>query len=408
MLDRIFAHIEASQDYLVELQRQLVAIPALGPRNGGDGEKEKADWFKGHLTSLGFTDIIEMNAPDSDVSCGYRPNLAVILPGIDTTQTFWIISHLDIVPPGDLSLWNANPYELQVNGDIITGRGVEDNHQGLVSSMMLAKALLDLDITPSMNLGLMFVADEETGSHKGLSYIAKHHADIFSENDLILVPDFGESSGELVEIAEKSMMWLRVIVDGKQCHASTPEQGVNTLVAASDLIMKTRKLYDIYDNSNSLFCPAHSTFEATMKEANVANINTLPGRDVFYVDCRIMAEYDLDEVLETFQGMGREVEQSWGVRVRFETVQREQAAPPTEEESPIVQATIKAIKAVYGNAPRPVGVGGGTVAAFLRRKGLPVVVWATLDHQAHQPNETSSIAHTVGDAKVMALVLMNN
>ncbi len=407
MLNKIFSHIETSRDYLVELQRSLVAIPALGPLNGGPGEKDKADWLKKHLVSQGHSKVIEMNAPDNSVPCGYRPNLAITIPGTDNSHTFWIISHLDVVPPGDLELWDSDPYELQVAGDTVIGRGVEDNHQGLVSSMLLANALREQKITPAINLGLIFVADEETGSKYGLGYIMDKHADMFSKDDLFLVPDFGEDTGEMVEIAEKSMFWLKVIVTGKQCHASTPEMGINSLVAASDLILKTRELYTIYDQKNDLFSPPCSTFEPTKKEANVENINTLPGRDVFYLDCRVLAEYELEDILTTIKEWARDVEKKWGVSISFETIQRENAAPATAPDSPIALAMIRAIRDIYKNNPRPVGVGGGTVAAFLRRKGLPAVVWATLDHQAHQPNETSSIANTIGDAKVMASVLMN-
>lgn len=405
--ETLFAHIDDSREYLTELQRSLVSIPALGPRNGGDGERDKADWLKGHLASLGLGKVVELNAPDADVSCGYRPNLAVKLPGADTSRTLWIISHLDVVPPGDRSLWDNDPYTLEVRGDDLIGRGVEDNHQGLVSSLLVARALLAEGVVPPVNLGLMFVADEETGSSKGLGYVADNHADVFGPDDVFLVPDFGEPTGELVEVAEKSMLWIKVTVRGKQCHASTPEQGVNSLVAAADLIMRTRKLYDIFDASNDLFAPPHSTFEATMKEANVENVNTLPGRDVFYIDCRVLADYDLDEVLARLAAMGEEVEREHGVRIEYETVQREQAAPATDQNAPIVTSLMSAIRSVYANEPRPVGVGGGTVAAFLRKKGFPTVVWATLNHQAHQPGETSSIANTLGDAKVMALVLLD-
>jgi succinyl-diaminopimelate desuccinylase len=342
------------------------------------------------------------------VPCGHRPNLALRIPGKDTSRTFWIIAHLDVVPPGDLSLWNSAPYELVVDGDEITGRGVEDNQQGLVSGLLAARALLACGAVPAVNLGLMFVADEETGSEFGLGYLMENHLDFFGKDDVFLVPDFGEPSGEMVEIAEKSMFWLKIIVEGRQCHASTPEQGVNSLTACADMILKTRKLYDLYPRTDELFAPPHSTFEATMKEANVQNVNTLPGRDVFYLDSRVLPGYDLDEVLGTIRSMGDEVEHTWGVKVRFETVQREEAAPPTEADSPFVLRLMRHIRDICGNNPRPVGVGGGTVAAFLRRKGFPAVVWSTLNHNAHQPNETSSIAFTMRDAKVMAAMLLED
>ena len=54
---------------------------------------------------------------------------------------------------------------------------------------------------------------------------------------------------------------------------------------------------------------------------------------------------------------------------------------------------------------KPAGVGGGTVAAFLRRQGRDAAVWGTMMHNAHQPNEQAKISTQVKDAKVMARVL---
>ncbi len=407
MLQAIFKNIDSSRDYLIDVQRALVSIPALSPQNNGQGEKEKASWLKKHLEELGFQDIREFRAPDTEAPCGYRPNLVALLPGKDTQRTFWIISHIDVVPPGDLSLWTSDPYTLQVTGDTLTGRGVEDNHQGLLSSLLVAKALLENALPPTVNLGLLLVADEETGSHFGLEYITENHFDLFAEQDLVLVPDYGSPTGDEIEIAEKSMCWLKITVLGQQCHASTPQQGNNSLTAAADFILKLRKLYEIYNRENQLFTPPYSTFEATKKEANVENVNTIPGKDIFYLDCRVLPEYNLHEVLEQMASMSLEIEKKWDVHISIEPIQFEQAAPATPLDAPIVTAMMQAVHAVYQNTPRPVGIGGGTVAALLRKKGLPAVVWSCLEHTAHQPNEQSSITRTINDAKVMASALMH-
>jgi succinyl-diaminopimelate desuccinylase len=407
MLDRVQSFLDTQRETVIDLQRRLTAVPALGPDNGGPGEREKADLLKHLLAGLGLPEPREINAPDSRVPCGHRPNLAVILPGTDTSRTFWIISHLDIVPPGDLGLWRTDPYRLAVDGDLIYGRGVEDNQQATVSSLLVAKALTDAGLTPPVNYGLLFVADEETGSKYGLDYVAAHAGWLFAPDDLFLVPDFGLPTSEMVEIAEKSMLWLKIIVSGRQCHASTPEQGINSLAAAALFILKIPRLHERFDAKNPLFHPANSTFEPTKKEANVDNINTIPGRDVFYVDCRVLPEYPLDEVLAAIRALGREVEATCGVTIDYEVIQQEQAAPATSEDAPIVRRLMPAIREVYaGSNPRPMGIGGGTVAAYLRRRGYPAAVWATLEHNAHQPNERSSIGKTIGDAKVMARALL--
>ncbi|MGE4551810.1 MAG: M20 family metallo-hydrolase [Desulfovibrionaceae bacterium] len=407
MPNPILTHIAGDADAVVRLQTELVAIPALGPRNGGQGEVEKIEHLKTILAGMGVADVREFRAPDPDVACGYRPSLAAVLPGRNPDRTLWVIAHVDVVPPGDPTLWKTDPWTLVRDGDRLYGRGVEDNHQGLVSALLTARALLATGTTPDLNYGMLFAADEETGSHLGLAWLLREHPDLFGPDDLILVPDSGEPSGEMVEVAEKSMLWVKFTVTGKQCHGSTPDQGVNSLVAASDFILRVRTLSHIFEAQDPIFTPARSTFEPTMKEANVANVNTIPGKDVFYVDCRILPEYDPEEVLAAFDALGRGVEREHGVSVAREVVQREDAAPPTPVDAEIVQRTMAAVRAVYGNEPRPAGIGGGTVAAMLRRAGHPAVVWSRLLNNAHQPNESSSIAFTLGDAQVMALMLFD-
>lgn len=403
----LLEHIDTLEAAVVDLQRLLVSIPALGPTNGGDGEKAKADAVIQWARAVGFQDIEEVNVPDDRVPSGYRPNLVLRIPGEDTGRTFWIISHLDIVPPGDFSLWEGDPYELIVRDGYVIGRGVEDNHQGVVASLILGKAMLDTGRKPPMNLGVLLVADEETGSAHGLDYVARNRPEFFGPDDLILVPDFGEADSGMVEVAEKSLCWLKFAISGKQCHASTPQLGVNTFTATAALVLRLRELYNLYNDRDELFDPPFSTFESTKKEANVPNVNTIPGYDVFYLDCRIMPHYNVDDILETIRGMMREIEKQYGVHIVMEEDHREDAAPATDPDSPIVQRIIAGIRHVYGTEAKPTGIGGGTVAAYLRRKNLPAVVWGTWVPNAHQPNERSLISTNLGDAKVMAWVLFD-
>ena len=51
-----------------------------------------------------------------------------------------------------------------MDGDRLIGRGTEDDHHGIVTSLMAVKAFLDLGITPARTVGLALVSDEETGS----------------------------------------------------------------------------------------------------------------------------------------------------------------------------------------------------------------------------------------------------
>lgn len=407
-LENVLNGLARRDQDVIELQSKLVSLKAIGTQNGGRGEWLKAAFLLDFFRSSKLVDVADIaiySATDSLADRGERPNIALRLPGQDNNRTLWVISHMDVTPPGDLALWHTDPFCLHVDGDLLFGRGVEDNHQGLVGSLLVALELLGQNTLPPISYGLMFVADEETGSRYGLIDVLDRHPEILGPNDLFLVPDFGTPDSKTVEVAEKGMLSLKITLTGKQCHAATPDEGLNSLVAAADFILQAQDLEQLFDKKNPIFSPPCSTFAPTKKEANVENINTIPGRDVFYVDCRVLPEYDLDEILRAFKEIGIKIQNKHKTTVNIEIVQNVPAARPTSPEHPLTLALIESIKDEYEVLAKPIGIGGRTVADILRARGFPAVVWGTWRPSAHQPNEYSSIRDTLKDAAVMARLL---
>jgi succinyl-diaminopimelate desuccinylase len=400
--EKIFKQIEGYRHELIELQTALTSRIALGPDNGGSGEHEKTLFIKELLAALTPDLLEELNAPDERAQDGYRPNLIAKWGSAQPGPTVWVLSHSDIVPPGDLSLWDGDPYKVQVKEDRIIGRGVEDNQHGFVSAYLALKAVLDTGQNLARPVGLVIVADEETGSDYGLSYLLKHHPEFFKETDLIIVPDGGNEDGTMIEIAEKSMLWVKFTVTGRQCHASTPHKGKNSLIGAARLIVALGKLKDQFDQSDDLFRPRISTFAPTKIEANVPNVNTIPGRDVFYVDCRILPQIAVDDIIAACKKVGEEIAAALGLDIQVAPTYRQDATHPTPSDAPVVKALAGAIKKVTGKDAKPMGIGGGTVAAFFRQAGLPAAVWSTVADSAHQPNEYCLISNVLTDAKIFA------
>lgn len=406
MFNKLSEKIDGYKQSVIDIQKMLVSIPALSPENDGDGEDEKVAALMDYLKKEGFPEPENYPAPDERVSSGKRPNIVYKIKGEDSSKTIWIMAHTDVVPAGERSLWNSEPFELKVEGDKLIGRGVEDNHQGLTASYLTAKAFIETGLKPKYDLGLLFVADEEVGSNYGIGYLLKN-PDLFNKDDLILVPDSGEETGASVEVAEKSIIWIKIKTKGKQCHASRPDQGINAFKAASNLAVRLDDLYKEFDASDELFEPAISTFEPTKKDPNVPNVNTIPGDDVFYVDCRVLPEYKLKDVEDKIREWADEIEKKFKVKIEVSHSQRVEAASPTPVDSPVVKALSAGIKAVYDVEPKPIGIGGGTVAALFRRAGYNAAVWAKIFESAHQPNEYALISNIIGDAKVFAHVCVN-
>lgn len=399
--ERISRKIDSLRDEMVNLQIKLCAVPAIAPSSGGEGEVKKAEILLDFLKTNRINQVRVIKAPDLDAPDGYRPNILALIEGKNPSKTIWIMTHIDIVPPGEIAQWEGDPYRAWVKEGKIFGRGVEDNQQDMVASLFAAKAFLDDNIKPTHNIGIALVADEETGSRKGIGYVLGN-TKAFQKKDLIIVPDAGNKTGTLIEVAEKGILWLKFKTVGKQAHASTPQKGTNSYKAACYLVVELDKLYKTFKKRNHLFEPPISTFEPTKKEPNVPNINTIPGEDVFYLDCRLLPESSIEEVEKQMKEIIKKIEAQFKVKIILEEEQRAPAAPPTSAKAPVVLALRQAIKDVYHEEAKPKGIGGGTVAALFRRMGFQAACWSRIDETAHQPNEYCLIENMTGDAKVFA------
>lgn len=398
-------YLDNAEAGVIELQTLLTSIPALAPESGGDGEWKKTEALEAWLRKRGITEIEHHDAPDDRVSAKKRPNIVVTIRGKEPGKRLWIMAHTDVVPEGDRSLWDTEPFEAVVKDGKIFGRGVEDNQQGLVSSVFAALALIENGIVPQHDVKLLFVADEEFGSVFGIQWLLANRQ-LFKPDDLIVVPDSGSSDGSEIEVAEKNVCWLKLISLGKQCHASRPDDGANAFLANCDLALRLNAMErDVFNAKDPIFVPDRTTITPTKKDANVPNINTVPAHDVFYVDMRILPQYSVDEVLSEASKRAREVESIYGVTVTVEVVQRNDS-PPTAVDAPVVLLLKEAIKASYGIEGKAIGVGGGTVAAYLRSAGFPCVVWSRQDETMHAPNEYTRIDNIIGDAKVFARLMV--
>jgi len=406
---RVSEWLEEHVEEMVELQASLTSFPAISPDCGGEGEWEKGWLLECYLAEHGIAPAEHYDAPDERVLEGNRPNFLLRLPGPSGRPRLWIMSHLDVVPPGERAAdgtwsgWLSDPFTLRRDGDRLIGRGVEDNQQAIVSSVFAARAVLECGLEPARPVALLFVSDEERGSEYGLRYLLREHRDLFSPQDIIVVPDGGNRDGSMIEVAEKSVLWLRFRVVGKQSHGSMPHLGCNAFRAAARLVAALDEgLHARFDAPDELYLPPGSTFEPTMHGSNVPNVNTIPGEEEFCFDCRILPQFDLDEVLDYIRSEMQRVDAEVGTHSELTVMNRLDAPPPTPADAPAVRMLREAVRQVYGVEGRPMGIGGSTVAAFFRQAGYPAVVWSRTEMSAHQVNEYCLVSNMVGDAKVFA------
>jgi len=406
-LEYVLESIDNDRSSIIETLSKLISIPAIAPELEGSGEWEKAAYIEQRLDGLGIKDIIRYNSPDDRVKSKARPNLAAMIEGRSRKGRLVLIAHMDVVPPGDRSLWISDPFTAVVKEGRIYGRGTEDNGQSLTALIHAAAGITRTKSVPEHDIALVFVSDEEVTSEHGIGYLIEKG--FFRPDDIILVLDHGTPDGRLIEVSEKSILWVKVTTTGQQAHASMPDMGNNALRAGMQFGCRADEaLHSRFDLEDSIFDRPYSTFEPTKKEANVPNINTVPGEDVFYMDCRLLPTYKTADVMEALEEVAAEVASETGVHIQLEAMDVEEAAPPTPKDAPVVKLLTEAVDAIYHNEPYAGGIGGGTCAALLRKAGLKAAVWETVDNMAHSANEYAVVNNLIGDCKVLAALMLGS
>ena len=408
-LSRILNDLSGQRAEVIAIQRELVSRPALNPEDGGEGEDAKARWIEDWLVKKGLPHALRIDAPDERVPAKVRPNLIIRYPGA-SERTLWLVGHLDTSPPGALNLWTGSPWALRTEGDTVYGRGVEDNHQAITSGLVLLDSLARNRVAPPLSFGLVLTSCEKHHYLRkyGIDAVLQARPELFKPGDLIVVNDYGNAKGSIVEVAEKGSLWLRITVTGRQSHAALTHQGINALDAGANLIVDLRTLHGRFPREDALFTPPVSTFAVTKPESLTASVNQIPGEFIFHLDCRLLPPYTPELVMTAVRELADAAEKRDAVRIQIEQVQSIPAVPGTAPDAPVVKALRRAVRAQLGVESFPMGMGGVTLAAELRARGLPVVVWAKADSKGQEANESISITALQDTAKVFARMLFDS
>src|SRR5271157_2776933 len=85
---------------------RMIAIRAISPESGGEGEAKRADFLEEILRGWGlrpkryeYTDNLGVKRPNLVVKYGNRK------------RTLWLMAHTDTVSEGDRGLWKTDPFK---------------------------------------------------------------------------------------------------------------------------------------------------------------------------------------------------------------------------------------------------------------------------------------------------------
>ncbi|TVR35643.1 MAG: dipeptidase [Nitriliruptor sp.] len=142
---------------LVEELKTLVRIPSIATE-GFPAEPlfEAHDLLVTWLQAAGVTDIERLEIPDKTA-----PVIIATVPGPPGSPTVLLYTHYDVVPAGELDLWDTDPFDPVERDGAIYGRGTSDSKANIVS---ILGALRLFDGHPPVTVKIVLEGQEEFGS----------------------------------------------------------------------------------------------------------------------------------------------------------------------------------------------------------------------------------------------------
>ena len=290
-----------------------------------------------------------------------------------------IVGHHDTVFP--LGALAVRPFA--VNDGKATGPGVFDMKGGIVLAIHALSLLEDLD-----GVELLITADEEVGSKASRALIEERA--LACGAVLVLEPS---ADGGALKTARKGTGTFEVTVHGKAAHAGLePEKGINSLVAAAQLITRIATFGDPDKGT---------TVTPTVAAAGTAD-NVVPAMTRVRVDARVNVAGEKERVEHLMRTLSSDVPGA-GVEVSGGL----ERPPMPESASTSLFALAQTAAATAGLAPvSGVAVGGGSDGNFTAALGVPTLDGlGAIGGGAHADHEFVLIDTMVDRARLVAAIV---
>ena len=229
----------AAQNYQADMTRflrEMISHPSESCE-----EREVVHCIKAEMEHLGY-DKVEVDGLGNVI--GWMG---------DGEKIIAIDSHIDTVGIGNLSNWEADPYEGYETDDVIYGRGGSDQGGGMASAVYGTKIMKDLGLIPE-GYKIMVVGSVQEEDCDGMCWQ-------YIVNKVFNGPEDARSKIEFVISTEptdggiyrghRGRMEIRVDVKGISCHGSAPERGDNAIYKMADILQNIRALNENGDGPSN-------------------------------------------------------------------------------------------------------------------------------------------------------------
>lgn len=196
-----------------ELYSLLASLVSTNSVSGN--ERGIVDFLDDKFTSLGFA----VHRMESGSICG-------VLDGDRPGKTVLLDAHIDTVGVPDVSKWTYDPFSLTRDGKRIYGRGTSDMKGGLAAIIGGASEFVNKSFPGRIIVSCIVEEERFEG-------ICSREVSKRFKPDYVVI---GESTGGKLNIGQRGRCEILLEAEGRSCHSSNPEEGINAIRVMMDAI----------------------------------------------------------------------------------------------------------------------------------------------------------------------------
>ncbi len=181
-MDKILNYIETEKNNNLSQLIEFLKFPSISSdSNYNYGMKDCANWLVEHLKSIGFENVgirqnlttIKQDNGETIEHEGHPIVYGEWLNGGPNAKTILVYGHYDVQPVDPIELWESNPFDPEIRGDRLYGRGTADDKGQLFCHIKSLEAYLKNYGKLPVNVKLLFEGEEEAESSLD-EFIAKN------------------------------------------------------------------------------------------------------------------------------------------------------------------------------------------------------------------------------------------
>jgi succinyl-diaminopimelate desuccinylase len=399
----LLQYVDEHSEELIRLVSELIQIKSENPTGT---QRDVIDYVEAFLgeAGIGFKET------------GCNPDYPCIVAGIGSEAGFSMIinGHVDVVPAGDLSQWDFDPFSGEITETQILGRGTSDMKAG-VAGVLFALSLLARERVPLKgNIRLHIVSDEESGGQFGTQWLCTNGYADHADACLVAEP----TSMNTIEIGQKGGLLLTLKAYGKSAHGSLGNyKGENAILKLSKVLPHVSLLTEIEGHfTDRQQKPLRDSQLLAEKENSIPGLgrvidhvttnvglikggtrhNMVPDYCEATVDVRLPIGVRKEEIEEALE---RIMEASGAEGVEYELYYKSEANY-TDHEAPIVLAFKKNAEELLGKEVIPAYQWASSDARDYRLLGIPTIQFGPSNTVGiHSYNETVQIQDVITAAK---------